>query len=62
MYSNRWKSQLMTVADSGFPVWGVDPLKGGRPPTWAPFGENERIGSCRGAGPALGMPPTSANG
>ena len=48
-----------TVADPGFPIGGVDPLKGGHgPPTWVLFGkyvcEKEKIWSCRGR--VLGTP------
>ena len=40
------------MADPGFPIGGVDPLRGRGPPTRMLFGENvcenERIGSRRG--------------
>ena len=59
-------SQLIPVADPGFPAGGVDPLGGHGPLTWLLFTKtvckNKRIGSCRGGMDPLGGTWTSDTG
>ena len=43
------------MADPGFPVGGVDPLKGRGPPTQALFGENVVYAKMKELGPVGGV-------